>query len=142
MALVCPIQHSALPYASPVDIIPKNTGGIGHIINYNKLNIINILGQLPVSRTYEVLDRDWGGDSKQFYLKTNHTNVHGPERETNTFNCAPQMFFVAYKYCRCFAGPSQPRHSPPAISPLFGDSAGVAWFRRALRRFERGTNVW
>ena len=51
------IQHSTSPYASPVVIIPKKSGGIRLTINYKKLNNISVLGQLPVPRVDEVLDK-------------------------------------------------------------------------------------
>ena len=38
------IQHSTSPYASPVVIIPKKSGGIRLTVNYKKFNNINILG--------------------------------------------------------------------------------------------------
>ena len=51
------IQHSTSPHASPVVIIPKKSGGIRLTINYKKLNKISILGQLPIPRVDEVLDK-------------------------------------------------------------------------------------
>ena len=50
------IQNSTSPYASPVVIIPKRSGGIRLTINYKNLNI-SILGQLPIPRVDEVLDK-------------------------------------------------------------------------------------
>ena len=52
------IQHSTSPYVSPVIISPKKCGGIRLVnTNYKKLNIINILGQLPFPFVYEVLNK-------------------------------------------------------------------------------------
>ena len=51
------IQHSTSPYASPVVIIPKKSGGIRLTINYKKLNNISILGQLAIPRVNEILDK-------------------------------------------------------------------------------------
>ena len=51
------IQHSTSPYANPAVIIPKKSGGNRLQINYKKLNNISILGQLPIPRVYEVIDK-------------------------------------------------------------------------------------
>ena len=51
------IQHSTSPYVIPVVISPKKCGGIRLTTNYKKLNIINILGQLPFPCVYEVLEK-------------------------------------------------------------------------------------
>ena len=51
------MQYSTSPYASPVVIIPKKSGGIRHTINHKKLNNISILGQLPNPRVHEILDK-------------------------------------------------------------------------------------
>ena len=51
------IQRSTSPYASPVAFIPKKSGGIRLTINYEKLNNISILGQLPIPRVDEVLHK-------------------------------------------------------------------------------------
>ena len=52
-----PTQHSTSPYSSPVVIIPTKSGGIRLTINYKKLNNISILGQLPIPRVDEILDK-------------------------------------------------------------------------------------
>ena len=51
------MHHSTLPYAILVVIIPKKSGGIRLTINYKKLNNISILGQLPIPRIDEILDK-------------------------------------------------------------------------------------
>ena len=51
------MQYSTSPYASPVVIIPKKSGGIRLNINYKKLDNIRILGQLPIPRVDETLDK-------------------------------------------------------------------------------------
>ena len=51
------IQHSTSPYASPVVIIPKKSGGNRLTINYKKLENISILSQLPIPRVDEILDK-------------------------------------------------------------------------------------
>ena len=51
------IQHFTLPYASPVVIIPKKSGGNRLTINYKKLENISILSQLPIPRVDEILDK-------------------------------------------------------------------------------------
>ena len=51
------IQHSTSPWASPAVVIPKKAGDIRITVNYKKLNKLSILGQLPISRVDEVLDR-------------------------------------------------------------------------------------
>ena len=56
------IQHSTLPYASPVVIMPKKSGGIRLTISCKKLNSISILGQFPIPRVDEIPDelgRGW-----------------------------------------------------------------------------------
>ena len=42
---------------SPVVVIPKKSGDIRITVNYKKLNKLSILGQLPIPRVDEVLDR-------------------------------------------------------------------------------------
>lgn len=50
-------QKSTPPYASPVVIIPKYSGGIQLTINYTKSNKNSILGQLPIPPVDEVLQK-------------------------------------------------------------------------------------
>ena len=76
------IQHSTSPRCtSPVVIIPKKSGGIRLTINYKKLNI-SILGQLPIPRVDEVLDKLGSGrifshffDVSSFHLITVHKHT-------------------------------------------------------------------
>ena len=51
------VRHSTPPSASPVVIIPKKSGGIRLAINYRRLYNIIILGQLPIPRVDEILDK-------------------------------------------------------------------------------------
>ena len=50
-------KHSTLPYASPVVIVPKQSGGIRLTIKYKKLNNSSILEQIPTPRVDEGLDK-------------------------------------------------------------------------------------
>ena len=51
------IQHSTSPWASPVVVIPTKSGDIRITVNYKKLNKLSIIGQLPIPRGDEVLDK-------------------------------------------------------------------------------------
>ena len=44
------IQHSTSPYSSPLVVIPKKSGDVRTTVNYNKLNQISSLSQLPIPR--------------------------------------------------------------------------------------------
>ena len=50
------IQHSILPYPSPLVVIPKKSGGARITVNYKKLNQTSKLSQLPIPRVDQVLD--------------------------------------------------------------------------------------
>ena len=50
------IRHSALPYSSPLVVIPKKSGGVRIPVNYKKPNQNSKLGQLPILRLDLVLD--------------------------------------------------------------------------------------
>ena len=49
-------RHSTCPYASPLEVIPKNAGGVRITVNYNKLIQISGLSQLPIPRVDQGLD--------------------------------------------------------------------------------------
>ena len=49
------IQHSILPYSSPLVVIPKTSGGVRITVNYKKLNQLCKFSQLPISRVDHVL---------------------------------------------------------------------------------------
>ena len=51
------IQHSTSPWANLVVAIPKKSGGIRITVNYKKLSKLSILGQLPIPRVDEALDK-------------------------------------------------------------------------------------
>ncbi|CAB1101693.1 unnamed protein product [Ectocarpus sp. CCAP 1310/34] len=51
------IQHSTSPYSSPLVIIPKKSGGVCITVNYRKLNKLCALGQLPIPRVDDTLDK-------------------------------------------------------------------------------------
>ena len=51
------VQHSTSPWASSVVVIPTKPDGIRITVNYKKLNKLSILGQLPIPRVDEVLDK-------------------------------------------------------------------------------------
>ena len=51
------IQHCPSPWASAVAGIRTKSGGIRITVNYNKLNKLSILGQLPIPRVNEVLGK-------------------------------------------------------------------------------------
>ena len=44
------IQHSTLPYSSPMVVIPNNSMGVKITVNYKKLNQISKLSRLPMPR--------------------------------------------------------------------------------------------
>ena len=44
------IQHSTLPYSSPMVVIPKNSIGVKITVNYKKLNQISKLSRQPIPR--------------------------------------------------------------------------------------------
>ena len=50
------IRHSTSPYSSPLVVIPKKSGGVRITVNYEKLNQISKLNQLPIARVDQVLD--------------------------------------------------------------------------------------
>ena len=50
------IQHSTSPCSSPMVSVPKKDGNVRLTANYNKLNAISSLGQLPIPRVDQVLD--------------------------------------------------------------------------------------
>ena len=50
------IQHSTSSYSSPLVVIPKKSGGVRITVNYEKLNQISKLNQLPIARVDQVLD--------------------------------------------------------------------------------------
>ena len=50
------IQHSTLPYSSPMVVIPNNSMGVKITVNYKKLNQISKLSRLPIPRVEWILD--------------------------------------------------------------------------------------
>ena len=50
------IQHSTSPYSSPLVVIPKKSGGVRITVNYEKLNQISKISQLPIPLVDQVLD--------------------------------------------------------------------------------------
>ena len=50
------IRHSTSPYSSPLEVIPKKSGGVRIIVNYTKLNKISSLSQLPIPHVDQVLN--------------------------------------------------------------------------------------
>eukprot|EP00752_Nemacystus_decipiens_P012512 g11082.t1 len=51
------IQHSTSPYCSPIVVVPKKSGGLRIAINYQRLNKVSVLSQLPVPRVDEILTK-------------------------------------------------------------------------------------
>ena len=51
------MQHSTSPWPSPVVVIRKKSCDIRITVNYKKLDKLRILGQLPIRRVDDVLDR-------------------------------------------------------------------------------------
>ena len=51
------IQHSTSPWASPVVVIAQKSGDTRITVSYKKPNKLSILGQLPIPRVDEVLDK-------------------------------------------------------------------------------------
>ena len=50
------IQHSTSPYSSPLVAIPNKSGGFRITVNYEKLDQISSLSQLPMPRVDQILD--------------------------------------------------------------------------------------
>lgn len=80
------IQHSTPPYASPVAIIPKKSGGIRLAINYKKFNNTSILGQRPTTRVVEVFGKK--DSSRIFYLFDLLSSFHQITVHKNTIPLA------------------------------------------------------
>ena len=55
------IQHSALPWSSPLVCVPKKSGGIRITVNYEKLNKVTDIPQIAIPCVDEVLDTLGGG---------------------------------------------------------------------------------
>ena len=55
------IQHSALPWSSPLVCVPKKSGGIRITVNYQKLNKVTEIPQIAIPRVDEVFDTLGGG---------------------------------------------------------------------------------
>ena len=51
------IQHSTSPYCSPIVVVPKKSGGLRIAINYQRLNKVSSMSQLPVPRVDEILTK-------------------------------------------------------------------------------------
>ena len=49
-------RHSTCPYSSPLEVIPKNAGGVRITVNYKKNNKVSSLSQMPILRVDQVLD--------------------------------------------------------------------------------------
>ena len=89
------IQHSTPPWTSPVVVIPKTSADIRITVNYKKLNKFSILGQLPIPRVEEVLDRL--GTGRIFSLfdlvsSFHHITVHKDTIPLTAF-CTPTCLF-------------------------------------------------
>lgn len=50
------IQYSTSPYASPLVAISKKDGNVRIPVDYETLNAISLMGQIPVARVDNVLD--------------------------------------------------------------------------------------
>ena len=50
------IQHSISPFSCPPVVIPNKSGGVRITVNYNKLNQLSKLSQLPIPCVDQVLD--------------------------------------------------------------------------------------
>ena len=55
------IQHSTSPWSSPLVCVPKKSGGIRIIVNFQKQNKVTEIPQIAISRVDEVLDTLGGG---------------------------------------------------------------------------------
>ena len=55
------IQHSTSPWSSPLECVPKKSGGIRITVNYQKLNKVTEIPQIAIPRVDEVLDTLGGG---------------------------------------------------------------------------------
>lgn len=50
------IEHSTSPFASPLVVVSKKSGGTRVTVNYKKVNKLSVLGQLPVPCTDAVVE--------------------------------------------------------------------------------------
>ena len=57
------IQHSTSPYCSPIVVVPNKSGGLRIAINYQRLNKVSSMSQLPVPRVDEILTKLNKGNS-------------------------------------------------------------------------------
>ena len=55
------IQHSTSPWSSPLECVPKKSGGIRITVNYQKLNKVPEIPRIAIPRVDEVLDTLGGG---------------------------------------------------------------------------------
>lgn len=51
------IQHSTSPYYSPIVVVPNKSGELRIAINYQRLNKVSSMSQLPVPRAEEILTK-------------------------------------------------------------------------------------
>ena len=89
------MQHFTSPYASPVVIIPRKSGGIRLTINDKKLNNISILGQLPIPRVDHVLEKLGCGRIFSLFDLVSSFHVIKVHEDTIPFTafCTPTRLF-------------------------------------------------
>ena len=89
------IQHSTSPWSSPLVCVPKKSGGIRIIGNYQKLNKVTEIPQITTPRVDEVLDTLGGGSVfSVFDLFSGFTQltIH-PETIPLTAFCTPNGLY-------------------------------------------------
>ena len=102
------IQHSTSPWSSPLVCVPKISGGIRIIVNYQKLNKVTEIPQIAIPRVDEVLDTLGGGSVfSVFDLFSGFTQltIH-PDTIPLTAFCTPNGLYEWLRMLRCRRPPA------------------------------------
>ena len=115
------IQHSTSPPASPVVFVPKKPGEIRITVNYNELDKLSILDQLPIPRVDEVLDKRGTGQTFSLFdlvSSFHQITVHKDTIPLTVF-CTPTRLFERL------------------VMPQ-GSSAAPGWFVKVINEVIKG----